>query len=116
MEEGKVVIVAGFQGHTAAGETTTLGRGGSDLSAVALAAALKADLCQIYTDVDGVYTADPRVVLNARRLPEINFEEMLELASTGSKVMQTPAPSSSPRNTTSPSKCAPPSPTNPEPS
>lgn len=89
LEEGKVVIVAGFQGRSAAGETTTLGRGGSDLSAVAIAAALKADICQIYTDVDGVYTADPRIVLNARKIPEINFEEMLELASTGSKIMQT---------------------------
>ena len=89
LEEGKVVIVAGFQGRTGSGDITTLGRGGSDLSAIALAAALKADLCQIYTDVDGVYTADPRVVLAARKIPEINFEEMLELASTGSKIMQT---------------------------
>lgn len=89
LDEGKVVIVAGFQGRNTAGDTTTLGRGGSDLSAVALAAALDADLCQIYTDVDGVYTADPRIVLAARKIPEINFEEMLELASTGSKVMQT---------------------------
>ncbi len=89
LDEGKVVIVAGFQGRTEKGDTTTLGRGGSDLSAIALAAALKADLCQIYTDVDGVYTADPRVVLAAQKIPEINFEEMLELASTGSKIMQT---------------------------
>lgn len=89
LDEGKVVVVAGFQGRNAAGDVTTLGRGGSDLSAIALAGALGADLCQIYTDVDGVYTADPRVVLKARKLQEINFEEMLELASTGSKVMQT---------------------------
>lgn len=89
LDEGKVVIVAGFQGQSPSGDITTLGRGGSDLSAVAIAAALKADLCQIYTDVDGVYTADPRIVLAAKKIPEINFEEMLELASTGSKVMQT---------------------------
>lgn len=88
---GKVVIVAGFQGINVSGQITTLGRGGSDLSAIALAAALKADLCQIYTDVDGVYTADPRVVPNARKLPEIAYEEMLELASLGSKVMQSRA-------------------------
>ncbi len=85
---GKVVIVAGFQGRTEEGQITTLGRGGSDLSAVAIAAALKADLCQIYTDVDGVYTADPRVVPLARKIREISYEEMLELASAGSKVMQ----------------------------
>jgi aspartate kinase len=89
--EGKVVIVAGFQGINAGGHVTTLGRGGSDLSAIALAAALKADLCQIYTDVDGVYTADPRVVPDARKLDEIAYEEMLELASLGSKVMQSRA-------------------------
>ncbi len=88
---GKVVIVAGFQGIDLDGQITTLGRGGSDLSAIALAAALKADLCQIFTDVDGVYTADPRVVQNARKLPEIAYEEMLELASLGSKVMQSRA-------------------------
>lgn len=88
---GKVVIVAGFQGHDADGQITTLGRGGSDLSAIALAAALKADLCQIYTDVDGVYTADPRVVTQAQKLPEVAYEEMLELASMGSKVMQSRA-------------------------
>jgi aspartate kinase len=83
-----VVIVAGFQGQTAEGQITTLGRGGSDLTAIALAAALKADLCQIYTDVDGVYTADPRLVPAARKLPEISYDEMLELASLGAKVMQ----------------------------
>jgi aspartate kinase len=88
LDEGKVVIVAGFQGISSEQEITTLGRGGSDLTAIAVAAAVKADLCQIYTDVDGVYTADPRVVLNARKLPEIAYEEMLELASSGSKVMQ----------------------------
>ncbi|MDR0535038.1 MAG: aspartate kinase [Puniceicoccales bacterium] len=88
LDEGKVVIVAGFQGLSTGNEITTLGRGGSDLTAIAIAAAIKADLCQIYTDVDGVYTADPRVVLNARKLPEIAYEEMLELASSGSKVMQ----------------------------
>ncbi len=88
LEAGKVVIVAGFQGVTSEGQVTTLGRGGSDLSAVALASGLKADLCQIFTDVDGVYTADPRIVPNARKIPEISYEEMLELASLGSKVMQ----------------------------
>jgi aspartate kinase len=85
--EGKVVIVAGFQGQTMEGQITTL-RGGSDLTAIALAAALKADLCQIYTDVDGVYTADPRVVPEARKLEEISYDEMLELAGLGAKVMQ----------------------------
>jgi aspartate kinase len=88
LEAGKVVIVAGFQGIDEEGQITTLGRGGSDLTAVALAAAIKADRCEIYTDVDGVYTADPRVVKNARKLPEISYDEMLELASSGSKVMQ----------------------------
>jgi len=88
LDAGKVVIVAGFQGQTAAGHITTLGRGGSDLTAIALAAALKADLCQIYTDVDGVYTADPRIVPGARKLEEISYDEMLELASLGAKVMQ----------------------------
>ena len=88
LNEGKVDIVAGFQGIDEEGQITTLGRGGSDLTAVALAAALKADRCEIYTDVDGVYTADPRVVKNARKLPEISYDEMLELASAGSKVMQ----------------------------
>ena len=88
LKAGKVVIVAGFQGITADGDISTLGRGGSDTSAVALAAALKADECQIYTDVDGVYTTDPRVVPEARRMSTISFEEMLELASLGSKVLQ----------------------------
>jgi len=86
---GNVIIVAGFQGTNDDGQTTTLGRGGSDLTAIALAAAIKADKCEIYTDVDGVYTADPRVVKDARKLPEISYDEMLELASLGSKVMQT---------------------------
>jgi aspartate kinase len=85
---GRVVIVAGFQGIDEAGQITTLGRGGSDLTAIALAAALKADKCEIYTDVDGVYTADPRVVQSARKLEEISYDELLELASAGSKVMQ----------------------------
>ena len=85
---GRVVIVAGFQGIDDEGQITTLGRGGSDLTAIALAAALKADKCEIYTDVDGVYTADPRVVKSARKLDEISYDEMLELASAGSKVMQ----------------------------
>ncbi len=88
LDEGKVVIVAGFQGLSSDNEITTLGRGGSDLTAIALAAAIKADICQIYTDVDGVYTADPRIVLPARKLERICYEEMLELASSGSKVMQ----------------------------
>jgi aspartate kinase len=88
LNAGKVVIVAGFQGQTPDGQITTLGRGGSDLTAIALAAALKADLCQIYTDVDGVYTADPRIVPTAQKLPEISYDEMLELASLGAKVMQ----------------------------
>lgn len=85
---GKVVIVAGFQGVDEQGNITTLGRGGSDTTGVALAAALQADECQIYTDVDGVYTTDPRVVESARRLDKITFEEMLEMASLGSKVLQ----------------------------
>ncbi|APV51942.1 aspartate kinase [Betaproteobacteria bacterium GR16-43] len=88
LADGNVVVVAGFQGMDAAGNITTLGRGGSDTTGVALAAALKADECQIYTDVDGVYTTDPRVVPDARRLDTITFEEMLELASLGSKVLQ----------------------------
>jgi aspartate kinase len=88
LDAGNVVIVAGFQGQTDEGQITTLGRGGSDLTAIALAAALKADLCQIYTDVDGVYTADPRIVPGARKLPEIAYDEMLELAGSGAKVMQ----------------------------
>ena len=88
LEKGRVVVVAGFQGVDEKGNITTLGRGGSDTTAVALAAALKADECQIYTDVDGVYTTDPRVVDSARRLDRITFEEMLEMASLGSKVLQ----------------------------
>lgn len=88
LDQGKVVVVAGFQGTDEHGNITTLGRGGSDTTAVALAAALKADECQIYTDVDGVYTTDPRVVPEARRLDRITFEEMLEMASLGSKVLQ----------------------------
>jgi aspartate kinase len=88
LKQGNVVIVAGFQGETPEGQITTLGRGGSDLTAIALAAALQADLCQIYTDVDGVYTADPRKVPAAKKLAEISYDEMLELASLGAKVMQ----------------------------
>ena len=88
LDAGKVIIVAGFQGIDEAGQITTLGRGGSDLTAIALAAAIKADKCEIYTDVDGVYTADPRVVKDAKKLSEISYDEMLELASLGSKVMQ----------------------------
>lgn len=91
LKNGSVVIVAGFQGANVDGQTTTLGRGGSDLSAIAIAAALNADLCQIFTDVEGVFTADPRIVPDARKLDEIAYEEMLELASSGSKVMQTRA-------------------------
>jgi len=88
LNAGKVVVVAGFQGMDEEGNITTLGRGGSDTTAVALAAALKADECHIYTDVDGVYTTDPRVEPNARRLSSITFEEMLEMASLGSKILQ----------------------------
>ncbi|CDH47635.1 aspartate kinase [Candidatus Contendibacter odensensis] len=88
LDAGRVVVVAGFQGVDEDGNITTLGRGGSDTTGVALAAALKADECQIYTDVDGVYTTDPRVVPEARRLDRITFEEMLEMASAGSKVLQ----------------------------
>ncbi len=88
LDEGRVVVVAGFQGVDEHGNITTLGRGGSDTTGVALAAALKADECQIYTDVDGVYTTDPRVCEGARRLDKITFEEMLEMASQGSKVLQ----------------------------
>jgi len=88
LKAGRVVVVAGFQGVDEQGNITTLGRGGSDTTGVALAAALKADECQIYTDVDGVYTTDPRVVERARRLEKITFEEMLEMASQGSKVLQ----------------------------
>jgi aspartate kinase len=88
LDEGAIVIVAGFQGQTPEGEITTLGRGGSDLTAIALAAALKADKCEIFTDVDGVYTCDPRIVPDARKIDTISYEEMLEMASSGSKVMQ----------------------------
>lgn len=87
LEEGSIVLVTGFQGVNAMGDTTTLGRGGSDTSAVALAAALGADICEIYTDVEGVYTADPRVVPDAVKLDEISYDEMLELASLGAKVL-----------------------------
>lgn len=88
LEQGKLVIVAGFQGITEEGHITTLGRGGSDTTAVAIAAAIKAELCEIYTDVDGVYTADPRICPNARKLAKISYEEMLEMASLGAKVLQ----------------------------
>jgi len=89
LKEGKIAVVAGFQGITATDDVTTLGRGGSDLSAVAVAAALKADVCDIYTDVDGVYTTDPNMVPQARKLDKISYDEMLELASLGAKVLQT---------------------------
>ena len=88
LSKGKVVVVAGFQGVDKDGEVTTLGRGGSDLSAVALAGALKADLCEIYTDVDGVYTTDPRIEPKAKKIDKISYEEMLEFASMGAKVLQ----------------------------
>jgi aspartate kinase len=88
LSKGKIVVVAGFQGVNKNGEVTTLGRGGSDLSAVALAGALKADLCEIYTDVDGVYTADPRIEPKAKKIDKISYEEMLEFASMGAKVLQ----------------------------
>jgi len=88
LDEGNIIVIAGFQGMDEDGNITTLGRGGSDTTAVAMAAALKADECQIYTDVDGVYTTDPRVVPTARRLDKVTFEEMLEMASLGSKVLQ----------------------------
>jgi aspartate kinase len=88
LREGDIVIVAGFQGVTAEDEVTTLGRGGSDLTAVAMAAALRADVCEIFTDVDGVYTADPNVVPEARKLAKISYDEMLEMASLGAKVLQ----------------------------
>jgi aspartate kinase len=91
LDEDYIVIVAGFQGQSAEGETTTFGRGGSDLSAIALAGALNADACQIFTDVDGVFTCDPRVVKDAKKLDEIAYDELLEMASAGSKVMQSRA-------------------------
>ena len=89
LAQGQVAVVAGFQGNSPQGRVTTLGRGGSDTSAVALAAALNADRCDIYTDVDGVYTTDPRIMPKARKLDQITFEEMLEMASAGAKVLQT---------------------------
>ena len=88
LDSGHAVIIAGFQGETPDGHITTLGRGGSDLSAIAIAAAVKADVCQIYTDVDGVYTADPRIIPDAKKIQEISYDEMLEMAALGSKVMQ----------------------------
>ncbi|MDD2449407.1 MAG: aspartate kinase [Sulfurimonas sp.] len=88
LKEGKIIVVAGFQGITPDGRVTTLGRGGSDLSAVAIAGALEADLCEIYTDVDGIYTTDPRIEPKARKLDMISYDEMLELASLGAKVLQ----------------------------
>lgn len=88
LKQGKIVVVAGFQGISTVGEVTTLGRGGSDLSAVAVAGALNADLCEIYTDVDGVYTTDPRIEPKAKKLDRISYDEMLELASLGAKVLQ----------------------------
>ena len=88
LDDGNIVIVAGFQGETTDGRITTLGRGGSDLTAIAIASAIKADLCQIFTDVDGVYTCDPRIVKNATKIDDISYDEMLEMASSGSKVMQ----------------------------
>ncbi len=91
LSEDYIVVVAGFQGHTADGDTTTLGRGGSDLTAIALAGALNADACQIFTDVDGVFTCDPRVVSEAAKLSEISYDELLEMAGSGSKVMQSRA-------------------------
>jgi len=91
LSEDYIVIVAGFQGQTPEGETTTLGRGGSDLTAIALAGALNADVCQIFTDVDGVFTCDPRAVLDAKKLNEIAYDELLEMAGSGAKVMQSRA-------------------------
>src|SRR6266700_2668559 len=91
LSDDYIVIVAGFQGQTPEGETTTLGRGGSDLTAIALAGALNADACQIFTDVDGVFTCDPRIVADAQKLDEVAYDELLEMASTGSKVMQSRA-------------------------
>jgi len=87
LRKDKIVVVAGFQGVTPGNVITTLGRGGSDLTAVALAAALKAEICEIYTDVEGVYTADPRIIPRARKLKHVSYEEMLELASAGAKIM-----------------------------
>jgi len=89
IKDGKIIIVAGFQGVTSSGRVSTLGRGGSDLSAVAIAGAIKADVCEIYTDVDGIYTTDPRIEPKAKKLDKISYDEMLELASLGAKVLQT---------------------------
>ena len=108
LEAGKVVVVAGFQGMTDGGDITTLGRGGSDLTGVALAAALKADVCEIFTDVDGVYTADPNVVPDARKLARVSYDEMLEMAALGPRSSRR-APSSSRRSSPSRCTCAPPS-------
>src|ERR1700736_119952 len=91
LSEDYIVIVAGFQGQSAEGETTTLGRGGSDLTAIALAGALNADACQIFTDVEGVFTCDPRVVSDAKKIDEVSYDELLEMAGAGSKVMQSRA-------------------------
>src|SRR5205807_7952971 len=91
LSDDYIVIVAGFQGQTPEGETTTLGRGGSDLTAIALAGALNADACQIFTDVDGVFTCDPRIVKEAKKLDEVAYDELLEMASGGAKVMQSRA-------------------------
>src|SRR5437867_9830836 len=91
LSDDYIVIVAGFQGQTPEGETTTLGRGGSDLTAIALAGALNADVCQIFTDVDGVFTCDPRLVTDAKKLDEVAYDELLEMSSAGSKVMQSRA-------------------------
>src|SRR5262249_42097883 len=91
LADNYIVIVAGFQGQTAEGETTTLGRGGSDLTAIALAGALNADVCQIFTDVDGVFTCDPRIVKEAEKLDEVAYDELLEMAGSGAKVMQSRA-------------------------
>jgi aspartate kinase len=88
LDRGEIVIIAGFQGETEEGDITTLGRGGSDLTAIAVASAIGADICQIFTDVDGVYTCDPRIVPTAKKIQEISYDEMLEMASSGSKVMQ----------------------------
>ena len=88
IKAGKIIVVAGFQGVNYNGDITTLGRGGSDLSAVAIAGALKADLCEIYTDVSGIYTTDPRIEPKAKKLDNISYDEMLELASLGAKVLQ----------------------------
>src|SRR5207244_10121650 len=85
---GQIVVVAGFQGVSTTRDVTTLGRGGSDTTAVALAAALGAEVCEIYTDVDGVFSADPRIVADARKLPVVSFEEMLEMAASGARVLQ----------------------------